>query len=240
MLKRHLYAELLKCRHTPLLPAHIMIPLLTDALFLGYYAVSPWDTDTKITAFFQTLGIGLPVLSGIFAATLAEQEQLAGSLQNILTLRNKTAAFTAKLVLLLFLALCALLTAAGVFAVGFGAEPAICLTAAVLLCGAGIPLYVWFLIAAFRFGKSAAVGAGIVSGLLGALFLTGMGDRLWRIVFVTWTARIPAAYLFAAAGDMSARAALLSALPFCAIFTVCSVLYYIWWAAHFEGSRPTE
>ncbi len=240
MIRHMLCAELLKTKHTALLPAHILIPILTAGLFLAYYAVSPWDPMTKLTAFYQAVGIGYPVLIGIFSAGVAEQEQLAGGFQNVLTLRYKAAVFTAKLVLLLLLALCALLLTAGVFAIGFGKAPAECLTAALLLWLCGIPLYPWFLAAAFRFGKSAAVSAGIVSGLVSALFLTGMGDRLWRYVFVTWPARISAAYLLTAAGDRAARMELTAALPFCAIFTALSVIYYVWQAAHFEGKRLAD
>lgn len=55
----------------------------------------------KVIAFYQAIGAGLPVLIGIFTASVMEQEQNAGDFQNLLSLPNKPAAFLSKLLMLL-------------------------------------------------------------------------------------------------------------------------------------------
>ena len=53
--------------------------------------------------------LGLPVLIGIFTASVMEQEQNAGDFQNLLSLPDKPAAFLSKLLMLLVLCLCSIL-----------------------------------------------------------------------------------------------------------------------------------
>ena len=69
-----------------------------------------------------------------------------------------------------------------------------CIFAALLLWGSSVPLYLWQLILAFQFGKGVSIGAGIISGLISALMLTGLGDYVWKYVFVCWTGRVPYTY----------------------------------------------
>ena len=55
---------------------------------------SPWnENNMKVIAFYQAIGAGLPVLIGIFTASVMEQEQNAGDFQNLLSLPDKPAAF---------------------------------------------------------------------------------------------------------------------------------------------------
>ena len=54
-----------------------------------YYSFSLWDDNMKIIAFYQAIGAGLPVLVGIFTASVMEQEQNAGNFQNMLSLSKK-------------------------------------------------------------------------------------------------------------------------------------------------------
>ena len=54
----------------------------------------------KVIAFYQAIGAGLPVLIGIFTASVMEQEQNAGDFQNLLSLPDKSAAFLSKLLML--------------------------------------------------------------------------------------------------------------------------------------------
>ena len=48
-----------------------------------------------------------------------------------------------------------------------------------------------------------AIGAGIISGLISALMLTGLGDYVWKYVFVCWTGRVPYTYLQSVLGETS-------------------------------------
>lgn len=74
-----------------------------------------------------------------------------------------------------------------------------------------------------------AIGAG----------LTGLGDYVWKYVFVCWTGRVPYTYLQSVLGETSVGE-WLSFIPGCLIFTGISMVYYFWWVNHWEGNRISE
>ena len=189
-----LRAENLKLKRSGILFAHILIPLITCVIFLLYYSFSPWGEKTKLIAFYQAIGIGLPVLIGIFAASVMEQEQMAGNFYNLLTVPKKTAAFLSKLFLLLLLEWSALLLTA-VFFGGARGCITLCVMASFIMWASSIPLYLWQMFLAFQFGKGASIANGLLSGLVSALFLTKMGEYVWKFVFFSWTGRAPSMYL---------------------------------------------
>ena len=160
--------------------------------------------------------------------------------------KDKLTAFLSKLLMLLVLCLCSILLTAIIFGIGFGriASSDIeimkgCIFAALLLWGSSVPLYLWQLILAFQFGKGVSIGAGIISGLISALMLTGLGDYVWKYVFVCWTGRVPYTYLQSVLGETSVGE-WLSFIPGCLIFTGISMVYYFWWVNHWEGNRISE
>ncbi len=246
MLGRFLNADLRKMKGTSMILAHLLIPIITSVVFLMYYSFSLWDDNMKIIAFYQAIGTGLPVLVGIFTASVMEQEQNAGNFQNLLSLPDKLAAFLSKLLMLLILCLCSVLLTAMIFEIGFGKIAAsdigsmkVCIFAALLLWGSSVPLYLWQMILAFQFGKGVSIGAGIISGLISALMLTGLGDYVWKYIFVCWTGRVPYTYLQSVLGETSVGE-WLSFIPGCLIFTGISMVYYFWWVNHWEGNRISE
>ena len=103
MIGRSLNADLRKMKGTSVILAHLLIPIITSVIFLMYYLFSPWNENMKVIAFYQAIGAGLPVLVGIFTASVMEQEQNAGNFQNLLSLPDKLAAFLSKLLMLLLL-----------------------------------------------------------------------------------------------------------------------------------------
>ena len=178
MFSRCLRADFYKMKRSSVTIAHIVIPIVVSAVFLAYYAASGWNETDKISAFYEALGFGFPVLVGIFVASTMEQEQNAGSFQNLLTIRSKKAALFSKVVTLLLLSLFALLFTAVLFGLGFimihgqgTASMGVFLMAAFVMWLSAIPLYLIFEIFAFVFGKAFVIGAGLISGLISALFL---------------------------------------------------------------------
>ena len=196
MFTRCLRADFYKMKRSSVIIAHIIIPIVVSAVFLAYYAISGWNETDKITAFYETLGSAFPVLIGIFTASIMEQEQNAGAFQNLLTLRSRTAALFSKVVTLLVFGLFALLFTAVIFGFGFNmihghsiASMGLFVRAVLVMWLSAIPLYLIFEIFAFVFGKAFAIGAGLISGLISALFLTDIGMYVWKIVPLSWTAR---------------------------------------------------
>ncbi len=73
MIGRSLNADLRKMKGTSVILAHLLIPIITSVIFLIYYFFSPWNENMKVIAFYQAIGAGLPVLIGIFTASVMEQ-----------------------------------------------------------------------------------------------------------------------------------------------------------------------
>ena len=237
MMIRSLRVDLLKMKRLPITYAHVVIPVLSSALFLAYYKVCGWNDQTKVTAFYEALGVGFPVLIGIFTANLVELEQNAGEYQNILTLKHKITAFVSKVIILnlysfFALFLTTLLFGAGMSLSGSKGVFGVCLVSTLLIWLAGIPLYLWQMVIAFHFGKGASIGIGILGGLVSALMLTGMGDLIWRYIPSAWTARFPTSFL--QGGDHRSMFLQL------AVVMMASMVYYIIWASRWEGRKISE
>ena len=237
MLIRCLRIDMLKMKRLPILYAHIVIPILISAVFLAYYKICGWNEYEKVSAFYQALGIGFPVLIGIFTANQMELEQSAGEYQNILTVKHKITAFISKVIILNIYSFVSLFLTTMIFGVGMSISGSAnifrsCLTSAALIWLAGIPLYIWQMMIAFHFGKGASIGVGILGGLVSALMLTGLGDIGWKYIPVAWTARFPSVYLM---GEYEG----IMLLHFTIVIFV-SILYYVLWASRWEGRIISE
>ena len=245
MFTRCLCADFYKMKRSSVIIAHIIIPIVVSAVFLAYYAISGWNETDKITAFYETLGSAFPVLIGIFIASTMEQEQNAGAFQNLLTFRSRTAALVSKVVTLLVFGLFALLFTADRFGFGFNmihgiASMGLFVRAVLVMWLSAIPLYLIFEIFAFVFGKAFAIGAGLISGLISALFLTDIGMYVWKIVPLSWTARIPETFLAYELADRGALSEIKSHAPiYLVVVAVCFAGYFAF-ATNYEGSKISE
>lgn len=192
-----LKSEWLKTKHTALRWIHLIMPVLGACIFLAYSAISPWDTSIKLTFYFEALSLAFPLLISIVTGLSAEQEQMAGGLQNMLSvtaLRIKV--LVGKLLMLVLLALVALILAVGLYAMGFGfiegqdaPGPSLYLWLLAALFASNLFLYQLHLFVSLRFGKGASIGLGVVGSLLAALMLTGLGDTIWYAVPWAWSVR---------------------------------------------------
>ena len=240
MFTRCLRADFYKMKRSSVIIAHIIIPIVVSAVFLAYYAISGWNETDKITAFYETLGSAFPVLIGIFIASTMEQEQNAGAFQNLLTLRSRTAALFSKVVTLLVFGLFALLFTAVIFGFGFNmihghsiASMGLFVRAVLVMWLSAIPLYLIF-------EKAFAIGAGLISGLISALFLTDIGMYVWKIVPLSWTARIPETFLAYELADRGALSEIKSHAPiYLVVVAVCFAGYFAF-ATNYEGSKISE
>ena len=237
MLLRCLRTDILKMKRLPIYYAHIVIPVLISAVFLAYYKICGWNEQTKVSGFYEAVGVGFPVLIGIFSANIVELEQNAGEYQNILTVKHKITAFLSKVIILNMFSLFSMILTTLIFSVGMNLSGSsnlfkLCFTSAALIWLAGIPLYIWQMVIAFHFGKGASIGVGILGGLVSALMLTGLGDIIWRFIPAAWTARFPSVYLMG--GNEKVMIINFS------VVTLASILYYVFWASRWEGRKISE
>lgn len=248
---RYLKADFRKTKHLPLRPAHLLTPVGTAVVFLIYYNRSAWNADMKITAYYQVLGMALPLLAGLFCAMLSEQELLAGGFQNMLSVPKRQAAFFSKLFLLLSFGLSAVLLASVLFGTGYffwmgqkSVSWSFYWKAAFVLMGGSVFLYVLHLFLALRFNKGATIALGFAESLLSALFLTGMGERIWVYVPAAWASRFVTSFFAVNSRYDTMNAGAFSdlrmAVYLCVIWTIAALLAYGIWACRWDGRRGNE
>ena len=189
---RCIRSDCYKFRHTSMLWIHVLIPLVTVVLFLVYYSVAPWKQDSKISGYFEFIGISFPLIISLVCSKAIEQEGQAGSFQTMLCgIKSRTISYSSKLIVMLLLGILSIALAIGIFAVGFKTAPTLMyLKAAGLLIAGSVFLYILHLFVSLQFGRGASIGLGIVESLISALALTGLGDGKWYYLPCTWSARL--------------------------------------------------
>lgn len=250
MFFQFLRADFLKTKRlSSIRMSHILIPFLTAFLFLVYYTYSPWDSITKIAAFFQIISIGLPFLIGLFCTLTAEQETGAGAFQGILAAPKRYVAFISKIVLLLSFEFAALLLSCGLFGTGYYfllketyIDYSFYWIVPIILLGSSIILYIWHLFLAFKFNKGVSIGAGIVETLLSALLLTGLGNGIWIYLPFAWGARFTEALLQRYTNTLSGLTAAQcsNATILCILLTIFSLFASVVWLHLWDGQKSSD
>lgn len=190
VLLRSIKADLYKLRHTLILWIHILIPIIGAVAFLSYYSISGWKASTKVSAYFEALAASFPLLIGLICSMVVSQEEQTGNFQQLLTgSKWRGTALLSKLILLLLGALLSIAIALAVFGIGFGyvlKQKNLSLNCYIQV-GAGlllgnILLYIIHMYLSLKAGKGASISLGIAGSLISAIMLTGLGDRVWKII----------------------------------------------------------
>ena len=247
MLFSYFKADFLKTKHLSIRTAHLLIPIVTSLIFIAYYSYAPWDDYAKVDIYYQVLGMALPFLIGLFCAIISEQEQSAGYFQTMLMSTKKAIPFLSKLLLLLMFCAGALLVASTIFGVAFqfglhgkAVEFAFYPLAALVMFVSSIPLYFLHLYLSFRLNKGVSIGLGIVESVLSALFLTGLGEPIWKYVPSVWPARAVTTFYAAYNGEMAACVELKQVACISFFVIVIGAIAYLFWACRWEGSRIAD
>jgi len=223
---------------------HILIPLAAAVLFVGYYSVSPWNAEAKISGYFEVIGAAFPLMIGLISGKSVEQERQSGNFQTMLCgVKSRSAAYTSKLIVLLMPGIIAIAIAIGVFATGFQTAPGVIYVkaAGLLIAGSVFP-YILHLFISLRFGRGASIGLGIVESLISALALTGLGDRGWYYIPCTWSARLCDCLVSIwinpsqAIGYAEIEKCMTVAIP----ATIAAFLISLLWFQRWDGSRSNE
>lgn len=60
-----IHAEMIKMKHTFLIPFHLLIPILGSSVFLMYYRFANWSEINQISGYVEIIGIALPFVISI-------------------------------------------------------------------------------------------------------------------------------------------------------------------------------
>lgn len=249
MLFAYLKADFKKLKGTGICLAHLIIPVLVAAVFLIYYKITKGNVYLRAEAYFQILGIAFPFLTGIFSGMLSEQELMAGSFQNMLSVPVRIVPFYSKILMLLLLGTPAVMLASVLFGTGylFIAEEytvdfKVYFIIASIIAGSSIFLYILHLFLAMCFDKGLTTWLGIVESLFAALMLTGLGDGIWMYIPPAWAARfvtlvLPKPGIY---GTITGNynQGVYTAAVICIITTTAGAVAYGIWALKWDGAKP--
>lgn len=246
-LLRHIKADYIKTKHTPLRIAHLVIPCVMAAVFLTYYAVTPWNAYSKVQAYFQMIGLGYPFLIGTFCAIVAEQESYAGTYQMMLAVTDRKSAFISKTTLLIVLGTFSVVLAAVLFGTGYyfvlkqhTVRYSFYWIAGLVMVGGSIFLYIWHMFLALRFHKGISVGLGIAESLLSAVLLTGLGDSVWILFPAAWASRLVCSLMYAYSTEHLPVVDCGREMWICGAVTITEILLYVMWSCRWEGANGNE
>ncbi|WDV45147.1 lantibiotic immunity ABC transporter MutG family permease subunit [Clostridiaceae bacterium M8S5] len=197
-LYRFIKADYYKLKRTQMFWIHILIPIIGASVFVGYYSVSNWATTIKISAYFQTLAVSLPLLISLLCSMIISLEEQAGNFQELLIgSRFKPLALISKLIVLITGSLISITIALSTFAFFFSNVlketnlPFSCyINVAIGLIVGNIFLYILHTYLSLRFTKGLSIGVGILGSLVSAIMVTGIGDKLWNVVPWAWGVRL--------------------------------------------------
>jgi len=237
----------MKTKKMSLRNVHIIIPLCVVGMFLIYYAYAPWNAQGKLEAFFQVIGIGFPVLIGLFCAILSEQEASAASYQSMLASPKRLPIFYSKLLLLILGGAFSILLTSALFGIGniyvlkqSVVQMPFYILAAFIMIVNSIVLYTAHLFLALRFNKGVSIIVGISESLIVALFLTGLGEDIWYYMPCAWGSRLITHILSVSTGAQVLDAKCIVAVSLCAILTIFTVLLFGIWAYRWEGQHTSD
>lgn len=243
----NLKADYLKSKHTPLRMTHLVIPCAMAAVFLIYYAFTPWNAFSKVEAYFQIMGLGYPFLIGIFCAIAAEQESCAGSCQMMLAVIDRRSVFLSKLMMLILFGAGSVVLTSVLFGTGYYfilkqhvVRYSFYWIAAFIMAGGSIFLYIWHMFLALRFNKGASVGLGIAESLVSAVCLTGLGDSVWIFLPSAWASRMVCALLPAYGGGKLPVIDDRRGIWICMVVTVAAFVLYVVWGCRWDGTNGND
>lgn len=193
-----LRAEFQKMKRTALFWMHVFVPVVGTGIILYYYKrVGLLHMNARsIGEFTEILSLTFPALSGIVCALAVEMETEAGNMQVLLGgIAGKYRTVAVKLLALLLLAGMGTVLAIGCYVAGIWIDTGEQIPASlilftgesiVVLLGTQLLTYVFHLFLSLKWQKGVSMGAGIVESMLGALFLTTMGDGIWMYCPFAW------------------------------------------------------
>jgi len=242
--------ELLKQRHTPLLPVHFLLPAIGCAVFLLYYAVTAWSAAEQTAAYFQAVGCVYPLASSAvcsMAVSLEEQNHF----QILLGLPlNKKNAFYAKWFFLLGCGFCAAFLSVYLFAAGqrfvlgeTGMSWQAYSIFFLILWAGSAPLYLEHLFLNLRFSRTVSMGISVAQLLMSALFLTSLGDGRWQFFPCTWQAKgcgIASVFFTNSGRRDLLELELAGALPVCVLILLALFIIMSIWFGFYGGRQCNE
>lgn len=251
---RCLRADLLKVRRTKVLWLHAVIPVLCAAFFILYFNGRTIEPSEMYTFYMETIAIALPLLLGIIAGLVVEQERQAGQFQALLGgPLSRSSGYLSKLLLLVLLVAVSILLAVVLWIAGMKWSLNVTdisywsyIGGWIWLTGSSLLILMCQLMIAFVFGMGASILLGGAGLLLSALMATGLGDGIWVYVPWAWGGRFSALTGLLNHGIVPTewmayvRDELMQGMWISILLTSVGLIYSLVWFSRWEGRGAHE
>ncbi|MFN2746484.1 lantibiotic immunity ABC transporter MutG family permease subunit [Bacillus sp. z60-18] len=195
---RCLLADIRKKKRTSFIWMHVTIPFICAGFFLLYFCHREHQPYQLYRAYIEAIAVALPLLIGIVCGMTASLEEQAGKFQVLLGRTSpKFVAYVSKMTLLLFMNICAIYLAIGLYLLGLrflfhvpNLPYFLFLEGGAWLVAGSVALYFIYFLISCTIGMGASVLLGGAGLLLTALMNTGLGDAIWKYNPWAWGIRL--------------------------------------------------
>lgn len=238
-------AEIIKLKRSRFFLTHILVPLAGAVLFSFYLKNRNWDETMKLSTYLTAIAAAFPFMISIVTAMNIQIEEDNSFMWMLQAAERKTVLFS-KLVVLNVMG-CFSVAFAFFLGIAFGFAsffvPAWKLF--LFLCMPNVILYAFHMMLSLQFGKSVSVFLGICGTIISMLFLTGLGDGIWKFVPGSMAARACNELILLGDPAYSDRAAIYKAdlsgfFLICGIEIILMILLLALWFSHWEGRKVYE
>lgn len=239
-------AELLKMKKSSFIWIHLAVPILGALVVACYYSMSNFSPMDKFTMYVVLVGSAFPTMIAIVSAMLLEPEEET-AFRWLLMAPHRSVYFGAKLLFLnLFGAVASILSL--VFAVVFRIYTipvSLFWKLLLLLLLSNILLYAIHSWLFLQFGKSISVFLGVCGTIVSMIFLTGLGDGLWKWIPCSMAARGMNLLVFlnstvSMEEEMAYRIDFSGLYPICIVEIGMVLILLFLWLSRWEGRKVYE
>lgn len=182
-LKNNIRSELIKNKRGIFFPIHVVAPMFAAALILEYFYVRQFSLQEQFVNYYVLMQAAFPFMISLVVNLIFKKEE-ENNFFNMLSAVNRESAVLAKLLLLNGMGMMAELILMGLFEVIVGKAASIkCLIGIFsIVMFSNIIIYIFHSFLFLCFGSSINLLAGICETVMSMVFLTGLGDGIWKFM----------------------------------------------------------
>lgn len=193
-LYRAIRSELVKLRHTPLLPIHIFVPTVGAILFTSYFGLYSFRPDyNKYKLIFEITATFFPILISIITGLNTFMEDHTAHSQPILSVPNRITIFCGKFLVLFGGGVLSLISLVLLFSIlvaiqGLIPHPpyVMLLETIIVLAFGNIILYIFHLFIGFKFGLGPSLFLGVFESLQVIMYSNIVLAGVWKYIPFAW------------------------------------------------------
>ncbi|HHX67527.1 MAG TPA: lantibiotic immunity ABC transporter MutG family permease subunit [Gallicola sp.] len=187
------------------------------------------------------ISIGLPFMISIVVTINIEQERQAGNFKGILLNENKLKYFFTKIFRLWVMGFLAIVFSVFLYELLIGNfnYMELVLKSILILTVTMLPTYLVHFFVDMRFSRNISIFLGAIEAMINAVFLTRLGDYLWKFFPCSWISRSLRYYSIIKLQNIKINIDYFSK-TIVLIVTIIIVLFLLFWYRSWEGNNIEE